>query len=50
MKAFGLRPNWLPAEMPPGYNTRMLEIQRLSEELRMMGQFGQLCSGRSAMN
>jgi hypothetical protein len=42
MKALELGPDWLPAEMPPGYNTRLLEIQRLSEELRTMGQFGRL--------
>ena len=42
MKALELGPDWLAAEMPPGYNTRMLEIQRLSEELKMMGQFGRL--------
>ena len=42
MKALELGPDWLAAEMPPGYNTRMLEIQRLSEELRTMGQFGRL--------
>lgn len=42
MKAIELGPDWLAAEMPPGYNTRLLEIQRLSEELRAMGQFGRL--------
>jgi hypothetical protein len=42
MKAIELGPDWLPAEMPPGYDTRLLEIQRLSEELRAMGQFGRL--------
>jgi hypothetical protein len=42
MKALELGPDWLAAEMPPGYNTRLLEIQRLSEELRSMGQFGRL--------
>ena len=42
MKVPQLGPDWLAAEMPPGYTTRLLEIQRLSEELRMMGQFGRL--------
>jgi hypothetical protein len=42
MKALELGPDWLAAEMPPGYNTRLLEIQRLSAELKMMGQFGRL--------
>jgi len=31
MKALEFGPEWLAAEMPPGYNTRLLEIQRLSE-------------------
>jgi hypothetical protein len=42
MKALEFGPEWLAAEMPPGYNTRLLEIQRLSEELRAMGHFGRL--------
>jgi len=42
MRALELGPDWLAAEMPPGYNTRLQEIQRLSEELRTMGQFGRL--------
>jgi hypothetical protein len=42
MKALEFGPDWLAAEMPPGYNTRLLEIQRLSEELRGMGRFGRL--------
>lgn len=42
MKALEFGPEWLAAEMPPGYNTRLLEIQRLSEELRGMGHFGRL--------
>jgi len=42
MKALEFGPEWLAAEMPPGYNTRLNEIQRLSEELRAMGQFGRL--------
>jgi hypothetical protein len=42
MKALEFGPDWLAAEMPPGYSTRLLEIQRLSEELRGMGRFGRL--------
>jgi hypothetical protein len=42
VKTLELGPDWLAAEMPPGYNTRLQEIQRLSEELRAMGRFGQL--------
>jgi hypothetical protein len=42
MKALEFGPEWLAAEMPPGYNTRLMEIQRLSDELIAMGQFGRL--------
>jgi len=35
-------PEWLAAEMPPGYETRLAEIQRLNDELRLMGRFGRL--------
>ncbi len=35
-------PEWLVAEMPPGYQNRVAEIQRLSEELREMNRFGGL--------
>ena len=42
MKALEFGPEWLAAEMPPGYNTRLMEIQRLSDELRGMGHFGRL--------
>src|SRR5262245_37863221 len=42
MKALEFGPEWVAAEMPPGYNTRLLEIQRLSDELLAMGQFGRL--------
>ena len=35
-------PDWLAAEMPPGYTTRLLEIQRLSEDLQSMARFGRL--------
>jgi hypothetical protein len=29
-------PDWIAAEMPPGYRTRLLEIERLTTELRAM--------------
>jgi hypothetical protein len=35
-------PDWLPAEMPPGYRNRLEEIQRLSRDLEEMGRFGRL--------
>ena len=35
-------PDWLAAEMPPGYQNRVLEIKRISEELRAMDRFGGL--------
>lgn len=35
-------PEWLAGEMPPGYQTRLLEIRRLSEDLKAMDWFGQL--------
>ncbi len=35
-------PEWMAAEMPPGYQTRLLEIQRLSEELQAMDRVGRL--------
>ena len=35
-------PDWLSGEMPPGYQTRLLEIQRLSADLREMEQSGRL--------
>ena len=35
-------PDWVAAEMPPGYNNRLEEIKRLSEDLRAMGRFGRL--------
>ena len=34
--AHGSAPEWLAAEMPPGYQTRLLEIERLSGDLRTM--------------
>jgi hypothetical protein len=35
-------PDWLAAEMPPGYRNRLHEIQRMSDELRAMERFGGL--------
>jgi len=35
-------PDWLTAEMPPGYRNRLEEIQRLSLDLEEMGRFGRL--------
>lgn len=35
-------PDWVPAEMPPGYHNRVAEIQRLSKELEQLGRFGRL--------
>src|SRR5690242_18117760 len=42
MKLIESGPDWLAAEMPPGYNTRLLEIQRLTEDLEAMARFGRL--------
>jgi hypothetical protein len=33
-------PDWLVAEMPPGYQTRFAEIKRLTEELQGMERLG----------
>jgi hypothetical protein len=35
-------PEWLAGDMPPGYQNRLAEIERLSNELRAMDQFGRL--------
>jgi hypothetical protein len=35
-------PEWVIAEMPPGYQNRMAEIKRLSEELQDMDRFARL--------
>ena len=35
-------PDWLVAEMPPGYQTRFAEIQRLSAEMQAMDRFARL--------
>jgi len=41
---FGLStaPDWVAAEMPPGYHTRLAEIERLSADLRALDPFGRL--------
>ena len=39
---FGSVPDWLPALMPPGYQTRFAEIQRLTAELQGMDRMGRL--------
>jgi hypothetical protein len=36
------QPDWLAAEMPPGYRNRLEELQRLSRELEELGRFGRL--------
>lgn len=41
-------PDWLPAEMPPGYRNRLEEIQRLTRDLDEMGRFGRLLYGVGA--
>ena len=33
-------PDWMVAEMPPGYQTRLLEIRRLSADLKAMDGIG----------
>jgi hypothetical protein len=38
--AFG--PDWVVAEMPPGYRNRVAEIQRLTADLQDMSRFGRL--------
>lgn len=38
----GQAPEWLAAEMPPGYQTRLLEIQRLSADLQGMDRIGRV--------
>src|SRR5262245_22011584 len=35
-------PDWLAAEMPPGYRNRLDEMERLAHDLEAMGQFGRL--------
>ena len=38
----GAAPEWLPGLMPPGYQTRFAEIQRLQAELEGMDRMGRL--------
>jgi hypothetical protein len=38
----GFGPDWVVAEMPPGYRTRVAEIQRLTAELESMSRFSRL--------
>lgn len=35
-------PDWVAAEMPPGYHTRIAEIQRLSADLHAMDEIGRV--------
>jgi len=35
-------PEWMNAEMPPGYETRLWEIQRMSAELHAMDRIGRV--------
>jgi hypothetical protein len=35
-------PDWLVAEMPPGYQNRLEEIERLTRDLQAMWRFGRL--------
>ena len=35
-------PEWVIAEMPPGYQTRLLEIQRLSADLHALDRIGRV--------
>ena len=37
-----LAPAWVAAEMPPGYQNRVEEIQRMMADLEEMGRFGRL--------
>jgi hypothetical protein len=38
--AFAQAPEWVADEMPPGYRTRLVEIERLSGDLREMDRIG----------
>lgn len=40
--ALARAPEWLAAEMPPGYRTRLQEIQRLSADLDAMDRIGRV--------
>jgi hypothetical protein len=41
-QAFPQTPDWMAAEMPPGYQTRLLELQRLSTDLDAMDRIGRV--------
>jgi len=40
--ALAQAPEWMAAEMPPGYQTRLFELQRLSADLHAMDRIGRL--------
>ncbi len=40
--ALGQAPEWVIAEMPPGYQTRLFEIQRLSADLHTLDRIGRV--------
>ena len=42
MAGLQIGPDWVVAEMPPGYQNRVAEIQRMLLELEEMGRFGRL--------
>jgi hypothetical protein len=42
LPAVGGAPAWVAAEMPPGYQTRLFEIQRLSADLHAMDLIGRV--------
>ena len=46
--AVDLGPDWVVAEMPPGYQNRVAEIQRLAADLESMGRFGRLLTETGA--
>ena len=41
-------PDWVVSEMPPGYQNRMAEIRRLTEEMQSMTRFGRLLTDLGA--
>lgn len=41
-------PDWVVAEMPPGYQNRVAEIQRLTADLEEMGRFARLLTEAGA--
>ncbi len=42
LPAIGQAPAWVAAEMPPGYQTRLFEIQRLSADIHAMDLIGRV--------